>query len=133
VSGQFTPDQLKAYQCALEAQKAIIAAMTVGATRARTREIGQAIYAKHGFPGGASAGHYVGMTVHDVGDASLPFQPGMVIAVEPIIEDASKQLHVRIEDTVLITEKGPEILTSAVPKEIDEVLALVRDALKKNR
>jgi len=56
VSGQFTPDQLKAYQCALEAQKAIIAAMTVGATRAQTREIGQAIYKKYGFPGGAGAG-----------------------------------------------------------------------------
>ena len=133
VSGQFTPDQLKAYQCALEAQKAIIAAMTAGATRAQTREIGEAIYKKHGFPGGSSAGHYVGMSVHDVGDGSLPFQPGMVIAVEPIVEDASKQLHVRIEDTVLITEKGPEILTSGVPKEIDDVLALVREALKKNR
>ena len=133
VSGQFTPDQLKAYQCALEAQKAIIAAMTVGATRAETRAIGEAVYKKYGFPGGAGAGHYVGMSVHDVGDGSLPFQPGMVIAVEPIIEDASKQLHVRIEDTVLITEKGPEILTSGVPKEIDEVLALVREALKANR
>jgi Xaa-Pro aminopeptidase len=105
----------------------------VGATRAQTREIGQTIYKRHGFPGGAGAGHYVGMSVHDVGDGSLPFQPGMVIAVEPIIEDASKQLHVRIEDTVLITEQGPEILTSGVPKEIDEVLALVREALKKNR
>jgi Xaa-Pro aminopeptidase len=133
VAGQFTPDQLKAYQCALEAQKAIIAAMTVGATRADTRAIGEAVYKKHGYPGGSSAGHYVGMSVHDVGDSSLPFQPGMVIAVEPIIEDATKQLHVRIEDTVLITEKGPEILTSGVPKEMDEVLALVREALKRNR
>lgn len=128
VSGEFTPDQLRAYRCALEAQKAIIAAMTVGATRAHTREIGRAIYAKHGFPGSAGAGHFVGMSVHDVGDGSGPFRPGMVIAVEPIIEDASKQLHVRIEDTVLITERGPEILTSGVPKEIDDVLALVRQA-----
>ncbi len=126
VSGSFTPDQLKAYQCALEAQKAIIAAMKVGATRNDTREIGRAIYAKHGYQGGAAAGHFVGMTVHDVGDSSQPFRPGMVIAVEPIIEDASKQLHIRIEDTVLITESGPEILTSGVPKEIDDVLALVR-------
>ena len=107
--------------------------MTVGATRAQTREIGEAVYRKHGYPGGASAGHYVGMSVHDVGDSSLPFQPGMVIAVEPIVEDATKQLHVRIEDTVLITEKGPEILTSGVPKDVDDVLALVREALGRNR
>jgi Xaa-Pro aminopeptidase len=133
VSGQFTPDQLKAYRCALEAQQAIIAAMTAGATRAQTRAIGDAVYKAHGFAGGAGAGHYVGMSVHDVGDSSRPFEPGMVIAVEPIIEDASKQLHVRIEDTVLITDRGPEILTSGVPKEMDEVLALVREALKKNR
>jgi Xaa-Pro aminopeptidase len=131
VAGKFDADQLKAYQCALEAQKAIIAAMKVGATRRETQEIGRAIYAKYGYPGGAGAGHYVGMSVHDVGDSSLPFQPGMLIAVEPIVEDASKQLHVRIEDTVLITDKGPEILTSGVPKEIDEVLALVNQARAK--
>ncbi|MDO8835398.1 MAG: Xaa-Pro peptidase family protein [Vicinamibacterales bacterium] len=128
VSGEFTPDQLRAYRCALEAQKAIIAAMTVGATRAQTREIGRAIYAKHGFPGSAGAGHFVGMSVHDVGDGTGPFRPGMVIAVEPIIEDASKHLHVRIEDTVLVTEHGPEILTSGVPKDVDDILALVRQA-----
>ena len=128
MSGEFTPDQLRAYRCALEAQKAIIAAMTVGATRAQTREVGRAVYAKHGFPGSAGAGHFVGMSVHDVGDGSGPFRAGMVIAVEPIIEDASKQLHVRIEDTVLVTEQEPEILTSGVPKEVDDILALVRKA-----
>ncbi len=128
VAGRFTDDQLKAYQCSLEAQKAIIAAMKVGATRRQTAEIGRSVYAKYGVPGLASAGHYVGLSTHDVGDASLPFQPGMVIAVEPIVEDVSKQIHVRIEDTVLITEQGPEVLTAGVPKEIDEILALVRQA-----
>jgi Xaa-Pro aminopeptidase len=133
VAGKFTPDQLKAYQCSLEAEKAIIAAMKVGGTRRETAEIGKAIYAKYGFPAAytASAGHFVGLTVHDVGDASLPFQPGMVIAVEPIVEDVSKQIHVCIEDTVLITETGPEILTSGVPKEMQEVLALVNQALSR--
>jgi Xaa-Pro aminopeptidase len=133
VAGKFDDDQLKAYQCALEAQKAIIAAMKVGVTRQQTREIGNAIYAKYGFPGGAGAGHFVGMSVHDVGISGPAFAPGMTIAVEPIVEDASKQLHVRIEDTVLITEQGPEILTSGVPKEIDAVLALVQQARKTPR
>jgi len=128
VAGKFDDYQLRAYQCSLEAEKSIIAAMKVGATRAQTRGIGNTIYKKYGFPGGAGAGHYVGMSVHDVGESSLPFSPGMTIAVEPIVEDASKQLHVRIEDTVLITETGPEILTSGVPKKVDEILALVQQA-----
>ena len=131
VAGKFDDYQLKAYKCALESQKAIIAAMKVGGTRRETAEIAAAIYKKYGFPGGSSAGHFVGLSTHDVGDSSLPFQAGQVIAVEPIVEDASKQLHVRIEDTVLITENGPEILTSGVPKEIEEILALVNQARKK--
>jgi Xaa-Pro aminopeptidase len=130
VSGRFDELQLKAYQCALETQKAIIAAMRPGATRADTREISRKIYAKWGFGDHrpAAAGHFVGMSVHDVGDPAAPFRPGMVIAVEPIIEIPEKQLHVRIEDTVLITEGDPVILSAAVPKEVDEVLALMKQA-----
>lgn len=128
VSGQFDELQLRAYKCALETQKAIIAAMLPGATRKQTVEISKRIYEKYGFSDQrpASAGHFVGMSVHDVGDYTEPFRPGMVIAVEPIIEIPDKHLHVRIEDTVLITEAEPYILSAAVPKEIDEVLALMK-------
>jgi Xaa-Pro aminopeptidase len=125
VSGRFDDLQRRAYACSLEAQKAIIAMMKPGVTRADTRKVADAIYRRHGFPGGASAGHFVGMNVHDVGDPDLPFEPGMVIAVEPIVEDASRQLHVRIEDTVLVTAEGAVILSAVVPKEADEVLRLV--------
>ena len=125
VSGRFDELQRRAYLCALEAQKAIIAMMKPGVTRNDTRKVAEAIYKKHGFPGNASAGHFVGMAVHDVGDSSLPFEPGMVIAVEPIIEDATKQLHVRIEDTVLVTSGDPVVLSAIVPKEIDALLPLV--------
>ena len=76
----------------------------------------------------SGAGHFVGMGVHDVGDYSLPLQVGMVIAVEPIIEIPEENIHIRIEDTVLITEDGAEILSAAVPKEVDEVLALAERA-----
>lgn len=127
VSGKFDELQLRAYRAVLDAQKAIIAAMVPGATRAQTQAIGKTIFEKWGFadqrPG--SAGHFVGLAVHDVGDAEAPFAPGMVIAVEPIIEIKEKRLHVRIEDTVLVTNGAPEVLSAAVPKEVDEVLAIV--------
>ena len=126
-SGEFTELQERAYRCVLEAEKAIIAAMKPGVTRQETREIAAAIFEMHGFsgqyPGGA--GHFVGMSVHDVGDYSLPLQAGMVLAVEPIIDIPEQDLHVRIEDTILITEDGREVLSAHVPKELDEVLALV--------
>jgi Xaa-Pro aminopeptidase len=125
VSGRFDDLQRRAYQCSLEAQQAIIAMMKPGVTRADTRKVAEAIYKKYGFPGGSSAGHFVGMSVHDVGDPQQPFEPGMVIAVEPIVEDASKQLHVRIEDTVLVTEGEPLVLSADVPKLMDEMLRLV--------
>lgn len=84
-------------------------------------------------------GHFLGLDVHDVGyykikDQPRPFQAGMVITVEPGIyiapgnKNAPKEfrgLGVRIEDDVWIGRKGPEVLTSEVPKEIDEIENLV--------
>ncbi len=127
VSGKFDELQERAYRAGLEAQKAIIAAMRPGATRAQTREICRKIFEKWGFADQrpSSAGHFVGLSVHDVGDPNEPFKPGMVIAVEPIIEIKEKRIHIRIEDTVLITEGEPEILSKDVPKEVEELLALI--------
>ncbi|MCY4560580.1 MAG: M24 family metallopeptidase, partial [Chloroflexi bacterium] len=103
------------------------AAMRPGATRRETTAICREIYDRWGFEDKPAhgAGHFVGLSVHDVGDGALPFEPGMVIAVEPIIELPERNIHIRIEDTVLITEGDPEILSAAVPKEVDELLALI--------
>ncbi|HXH25519.1 MAG TPA: Xaa-Pro peptidase family protein [Vicinamibacterales bacterium] len=127
VSGHFTDRQLKAYQAALEAQKAIIAAIRPGVARSVVRTIAEDIFRAHGFdPRYAYVGHYVGLSVHDVGDWSLPFEAGMVMAIEPIIDIPAEQLHIRIEDTILVTPDGAEVLSAAVPKEVDELLALLR-------
>ena len=128
VSGTFDELQSRAYRAVLEAQKAILAAMRPGVTRGETRAVAQAVYEAHGFgeghfPGGA--GHFVGMAVHDVGDYSRPLEVGMVIAVEPIIELKEHDIHIRIEDTVLVTEDGIENLSASVPRELEEVEALV--------
>ena len=126
VSGRFTDAQLKAYQTALAAQKAIIGAIRPGVTRDVVRRLAEDIYRKNGFnPAYAYVGHYVGMSVHDVGDWNLPFEAGMVMAIEPIIDLPEQQLHVRVEDTILVTPTGAEILTTGLPKEVDELLALL--------
>jgi Xaa-Pro aminopeptidase len=108
--------------------------MWPGVTRQETREIAAEIFDGCGFPNQypGGAGHFVGMSVHDVGDYDLPLQAGVVIAVEPIIDIPEEELHIRIEDTVLITEDGPVILSAHVPKEVDEILALVGRRAKGN-
>jgi Xaa-Pro aminopeptidase len=86
--------------------------------------------------------HWLGMDVHDVGkykigDESRTLQPGMVLTVEPgiyIAEDAEgvaeqfRGIGIRIEDDVLVTADGHEVLTKAIPKEIDEIEALRKGA-----
>ena len=127
VSGRFTDAQLKAYQTTLDAQKAIIAAIRPGVTRDTVRRIAEDIFRKNGFdPRYAYIGHYVGLSVHDVGDWSLPFETGMVMAIEPIIDIPEQKLHIRVEDTILVTPAGAEILTPGLPKEVPELLALIR-------
>jgi Xaa-Pro aminopeptidase len=127
VSGRFTEAQLKAYQADLDAQKAAFAAIKPGVQRAVIRRITEDIFRKAGFPPDyAYSGHYVGLSVHDVGDWDLPFEPGMVLTMEPIIDLPDQKLHIRIEDTVLVTPTGVEVLSAAVPKEADEVLALLK-------
>ena len=83
-------------------------------------------------------GHFLGLDVHDVGNYKVegedrPLKPGMVITIEPGVyinqdsdaPDKYKGIGVRIEDDVVITATGVEILTSDVPKEIDEIEALM--------
>jgi Xaa-Pro aminopeptidase len=131
VSGRFTDAQLRAYECVLEAQKAIIAAIKPGVTRAAVQKIAEDVFKKHGYDSRyAYVGHYVGMSVHDVGDWNLPFEAGMVMAIEPILDTPG--MHIRVEDSVLVTPTGVEVLTSAVPKEAEEVMALLRQAGRGN-
>ena len=127
VSGRFTEQQRRAYDAVLATQKAIIAAIKPGAARIVVRRIAEETMRKQGFdPRYANSGHYVGLSVHDVGDSNLPYAEGMVLAIEPIIDLPDQQLHVRIEDTVLVTATGAEVLSTAVPKEANELLALLK-------
>ena len=84
--------------------------------------------------------HWLGMDVHDVGaytrdGTSRPLAAGMVITIEPglyvgvdagDVPDRLRGIGVRIEDDILITPDGHEILTSACPKERADVEAACR-------
>ena len=92
VSGRFTAAQRKAYDATLEAQKATIAAIKPGVTRDVVRRIAEGIFTKHGFdPRYAYVGHYVGLSVHDVGDWNAPFEAGMVMAIRADHRPAEQQ------------------------------------------
>jgi Xaa-Pro aminopeptidase len=80
--------------------------------------------------------HWLGMDVHDVGaytdrdGAARPLEAGMVITIEPGLyvaadaEGVPEELRgcgVRIEDDILVTAGGCEVLTAAVPRQVDEV------------
>ena len=87
-------------------------------------------------------GHWLGMDVHDVGDYKIHqewrlLQAGMVLTVEPglyIPEDCKsvdkkwRGIGIRIEDDVLVTKNGYEILTHGVPKTITEIETLMAEA-----
>ena len=86
-------------------------------------------------------GHWLGMDVHDAGDYKRAGQwralaPGMTLTVEPglyiraadDVPEPLRDIGVRIEDDVLVTQAGCEVLTAETPKAIADVEALMRDA-----
>jgi len=85
------------------------------------------------------AGHWLGMDVHDVGDYKVggvwrELEPGMCMTVEPGIYIAAdnqnverrwRGIGVRIEDDVVVTKTGCQVLTDGVPKRVEEIEALM--------
>lgn len=63
-----------------------------------------------------STSHFLGLDVHDVGDYSQPLEPGVVLTCEPGIYIAAEGIGVRLEDDVLITASGHEVLSGRLPK-----------------
>jgi len=127
-SGKFTKEQREVYEIALEVQKACIEAYRPGATNEDVQKHVAEVMKKKGLdPRGQRGGfgHYVGLCTHDVGPRMEKLQEGMVFAIEPGLYYPEKNIGVRIEDTVLITKDGCEVLSKDVPKEIDEVEKLL--------
>jgi len=137
ISGRFSPRQREIYQLVLGAQQAAIEAVRPGVTVGDLTRIARLwlrensgetcgtqtcdVYFIHGLS------HWLGMDVHDVGDYTTPLQPGMVLTIEPGIYIADENLGVRIEDDVLVTETGYEVLSAGAPRDPDEIEALMEE------
>jgi Xaa-Pro aminopeptidase len=78
-------------------------------------------------------GHPLGLDVHDVGITTEPLKTGWVMTVEPGIYIQKEGFAVRLENNVLITEKGPVDLMSNIPIEPDEIETLMHSGPKVKR
>jgi Xaa-Pro aminopeptidase len=131
ISGRFTPRQRALYDLVLGTQQAAIDAVRPGTNLPTLNRIARAYMRDHSgelcgsdsclryFTHGLS--HWLGMNVHDVGSFGARLEPGMVLTVEPGIYIPSEGVGIRIEDDVLVTPGGHEVLSHAAPRTADEI------------
>ena len=107
--------------------------MKPGMTIKQLQDVADVVYKKHGFGKefqavGRYIGHTIGISTHDVepADRNRPLVPGVVFNVEPLLEIREKKIHMRLEDTVLVTRTGALNMTAGVPAGLDEVYALIK-------
>lgn len=130
VSGHFTEEQASVYRAVYQAQEDIFAAIKPGVTMAELQHAAEESLRRsghladfiHGF------GHFVGLDVHDAGAYDKPLPPGAIITVEPGVYLPQRNFGVRIEDMVLITDKGYKLLTAEIPRKLEEVEAWIAAA-----
>ncbi|HET6248180.1 MAG TPA: Xaa-Pro peptidase family protein [Tepidisphaeraceae bacterium] len=128
VGGKFSAEQKEVYNVVLSAQLAAIRASKPGAKMSDVDAAARQVIEKAGFGDYFihGIGHQLGMEVHDV-TPDGPLKPGMVITIEPGIYIPEKKMGIRIEDDILITAKGNQNLSVAIPKTTDEVEAALAD------
>jgi Xaa-Pro aminopeptidase len=154
VNGKFTKEQSQIYDVVLEAQEQTIKFIKPGVTwdqvhQVTVDEISKGLIKLNLLKDSYEdviknelykdffmhrTGHWLGLDVHDVGEyENILFEPGMVITVEPGIyinaldskvEKKWRGIGIRIEDDVLITKNGNEVITIDLPKKRNEIEAL---------
>ena len=72
-------------------------------------------------------GHWVGMATHDVGEYGGPLQPGMVFTVEPALRVPEEHIYIRLEDLVVVTETGAEVVSDWLPMDMDGIERIMKE------
>ena len=141
-NGKFSARQREIYEIVLGAQNAAMAALKPGMNLCKSGD--KSVYKisleyinshgrdRHGNKLGAyyihGLGHPIGLDVHDPGANCKPLEPGMVVTMEPGIYLPEENLGVRIEDDVLITESGYELLSKRLPRDPPEIEKIMAEA-----
>lgn len=151
VNGKFTKRQKDVYNSVLKVFREAVKMLTVGNTwenynkgvgsvmedeliklgllkaeEVKKQNPDNPLYKKY-FMHGVS--HYLGLDVHDVGHRHKPFEAGLVLTVEPGVYIREEGLGIRLENDILITEKGPVDLMANIPIEADEIEELMSKQL----
>ncbi len=131
--GKFTDRQREIYNLVLGAQRAAIAAAKPGVQLnghgpSDLTGIVERHFERHGEPGMGSKfthglGHQVGLDVHDPSPPTDELKPGMVFTIEPGLYLPDEGFGVRIEDMLVVTESGAEVMTERLPKDSDKIEA----------
>lgn len=149
VNGRFTPRQKEVYNAVLRVLRAcssmlrpgvvpqeyqkevnelmereIIGLGLIDADAVKNQDPDKPLYRQY-FMHGVS--HHIGIDVHDVHDAGLPYAEGMVLTVEPGIYIREEGFAVRLENLIVIGKDGNEDLMADVPIEADEIEALMQN------
>lgn len=134
VNGKFTDQQKTLYNVVLKGLDAAIAATRPGQPKNELQEISKAVMAEELIKLGMiqkpeeimkyyfhSSGHYIGLYTHDVGNDKALLEENMMFTLEPGLYFDELNLGIRIEDTILITKDGCEVLTGDIPKTVEEI------------
>jgi Xaa-Pro aminopeptidase len=127
---KFTKRQREVYEAVFAAQEAAFKECKPGGNLRKVDAAAQKVLTERGF-GRMWHGtcHWLGMSTHDVGRyTNYVFEPGMTFTVEPGIYLPKENMGVRIEDVVVITEDGYELISSMIPRDIDAIEALRKEA-----
>lgn len=146
VNGKFTERQKQIYNLVLKANDAIIDATKPGVPFKNLNELCKKILAdglkelglikednelsKYYFHG---VSHYLGADDHDVGNYDVDLKPGMVISDEPGLYIPEEKIGIRIEDDLLVTENGCEVLSKDIVKTVDEIEKFMSNAKNKSK
>ncbi len=141
LSGKYSKRQREVYEAVLRVQKETIEKVRPDVTwkdlndfsKDRLTKEAQALGLLEGEEGIEkycyhTIGHFLGLDVHDVGLYNEPFQEGMVLTVEPGLYIEEEGIGVRIEDNILVTDKGSLNLSASIPKDPDEIERIIRES-----